>query len=483
MQGTGLTRSALIRRIVSYTLMVVAVIGIATVLIFLMLGYRFNRYNGTIQQGGLVQFISQPSGASIKVGDIILAKKTRAKITLTPGDYLVTMQKAGYQDWKKNVVVKAGAVLWLNSARFVPNNPKTTSVLDMKTLDSMSARGNMMALLQAKTTPTITLVNISGDTIKTEDVTVPSSLLPQVKTKTTPAYKLGDWLSNRYVLLERTVAGVSDWIVVDTDSPDQSIMIGASKNHLPLEVVSDPRSSGALLVRYSDGTVAQEVISSQNVTKLPLENVATMMSDNDTLFYVTTPHAGQVSSGYLTLGSTRARTLRTYETDKTVQISSGEYFSTRYIATSVGTTTYIDQIESLPSSDDQSPAVEATPLKTITTPSGVLFSGFKASGRFVILQQKDGLTTFDIELMKQSDTPIVGVEHLSSQLKWLDQFHFWSDANGYMRQYEFDGTNQVDIVAVAPGFAADYSSNGKYLYTIGKSATGFSLQQTKMILN
>jgi len=480
MQGTGLTRKALIRRVISYTLMVVAVLAIATVLIFLMLGYRFNRYNGTIQQGGLVQFISQPSGASIKVGDILLAKKTRSKITLTPGNYLVTMQKDGYHDWTKNVTVKAGAVLWLNSVRFVPNNPETKSVLTMKTLGSMSVHENTIALLRSTSRPTLSLVDIHDDTVRTQDVTIPNSVLDS---KAAATYKLDDWLSDRYVLLERTIGRVSDWVVVDTDSPADSIVVTGTKKHLPLEVASDPRSSGAVLIRYSDGTVASETISSQKITKLPLENVATISSDGNTLFYVTLPHGSQVSTGYLTLGDGQARTLRTYETNKVVQIASGRYFSTRYVATSVGTTTYIDQLASLPSSDDQAATINTVPFKTITTPSKVLFSSFKANGRFVTLQQKDDLTTFDIELMKQSDVPIVGAKKLAAPLEWFDQFHFWSDTNGYLRQYEFDGTNQADILAVAPGFSASYSSNGKYLYTIGKVANGYTLQQTKMIVD
>lgn len=480
MHGTGLSQNALIRRVISYTLMVVAVLLISIVLVLLMLGYRFNRYSGTIQQGGLVQFISQPSGASIKVGDIILAKKTRSKITLTPGDYLVTMQKTGYRDWKKNVTIKAGAVLWLNSARFVPNDPKTAPVLTMKTLDSISTRGNVIALLQDKLTPTVTMVDVSGDTPKTENITVPDSVLAS---KVAAGYTLGDWLSDRYILMKRTISGASDWIAVDTDSPKDSTVIASSKSRNPLEVTSDPRSSGAVLIRYSDGTVASQSISSQEFVDLPLKSVASMTSDGNTLFYTTAPRNGQVSTGYLTLGDDQSRILRTYETDKAVRISSGHYFSTRYIATSVGTATYIEQVESLPSSDDQGSQITSLPFKTVMTPSPVSFSSFKANGRFVVLQQSDSLTTFDIELMRQSDTPIADAKKLSLQLKWLDQFHFWSDANGYLRQYEFDGTNQTDVVKVEPGFSASYSSNGRYLYTIGKTSTEYQLQQTKMILD
>ena len=76
--------------------MTTAVVGLSIILLFLMLGYRFNKDQGTITQGGLVQFITTPPGARVTVGSAQLANITPSKITLTPGTYGVSMERNGY---------------------------------------------------------------------------------------------------------------------------------------------------------------------------------------------------------------------------------------------------------------------------------------------------------------------------------------------------------------------------------------------------
>jgi hypothetical protein len=46
----------------------------------------------------------------------------------------------------------------------------------------------------------------------------------------------------------------------------------------------------------------------------------------------------------------------------------------------------------------------------------------------------------------------------------------WSDRDGRLRFYEFDGANQHDIMSVAPGQAVTLSPSGKYVYGISKQA-------------
>ena len=94
-----------IRRVVVYTIMVTAILSITTILLLLMLGYRYNQGNNNFVQGGLVQFNSQPTGASVRVGSADLASRTRSKITLNPGDYKVRMSLNGYRDWEKDATV------------------------------------------------------------------------------------------------------------------------------------------------------------------------------------------------------------------------------------------------------------------------------------------------------------------------------------------------------------------------------------------
>lgn len=80
-------RRQLITRIVVYSLMTLGVVSLVTFLVFIMLGYRFNRDTSSIQQGGLVQFASRPTNASVTIGNAKLGDLTPSKITVNPGNY------------------------------------------------------------------------------------------------------------------------------------------------------------------------------------------------------------------------------------------------------------------------------------------------------------------------------------------------------------------------------------------------------------
>ena len=67
-------------------------------------------------------------------------------------------------------------------------------------------------------------------------------------------------------------------------------------------------------------------------------------------------------------------------------------------------------------------------------------------------------------------------------LRWLDDNYMWSDLGGSLTIREFDGTNKHTINAVQAGQGVTLTDNGRYLYSINKSTTGYQLQRVRMIL-
>ncbi len=477
-------RRQVIRRAVTYTFMVSVVLLLSAALVLLLLGYRFNSQSGTLVQGGLVQFISQPSGARVTVGAAQLANTTRSKITLNPGSYDVTMTLDGYRTWKKRVTVKAGTVLWLNSAQFVPSNPQTKSVKAYASLSSMSVRpgGQYAALLTNSATPEIDVAKITGDTPEITTLTLPSSLYTAATSS--HVFSLGEWSSDdQYVLMKHTYDDHIEWIAVDRTDVTKSRLIPTGKDSYPADVIYNPRSSDHVLVRSSSGIVSDVNLSDGSSTTLPLSGVQTMDAWGSNLFYTSVDSDGKtVSTGYLTLGSSAPRVVQSYDVSQSVHFSGGQYFGSYYFATSVGKQTTVTSLTSLPDSASTDP-LQSEVLHVIASPHEVSDVDFKSGGRFVTVTTGVSQAVYDIELDTESIVPIVGLtQPLTSPLEWLDEYHFWSDSNGSMRQYEFDGSNQTDIVKVAPGFKAVYSQDDKYLYTIGKTSDGYQLQQTKMII-
>lgn len=86
----------IIRRILLSSIATLAVIIIATSAILFMLGYRLDGGKG-LEQGALLQFDSQPSGADVYVDGLNINSRTASKKTVVAGTHSVRMAKAGYQ--------------------------------------------------------------------------------------------------------------------------------------------------------------------------------------------------------------------------------------------------------------------------------------------------------------------------------------------------------------------------------------------------
>lgn len=472
-------------RIAVYGFMTLAVVALSVALFFAMLGWRYNQNKNTFVQGGLVQFISQPSGANVQVNDIRLANKTRSKITLNPGDYTVKMSLNGYRDWEKNASIKSGTVLWLNSAHFVPNKPTTSSIFKSPTITSaaMQEDGRRIALMTDRTVPAITLFETNDDTPEPKVITVPNTLYQKTDKSSFDIIKQsGD---GRRILLKHTFAdNATEWLVVDQGSVDKSYVIPQDEG-LSIEAVQfDPSSSDRAYVQYSDGSIRRLDLSSGERSDVVASNVHDFtLTSSGWLFYSTKPINGTVTTGYVSQDKKEMRIMQTFSTDKPVHVAAGRYFDTFYTLTTVSDKATLRAYNSFPSSDSDE-AFKSLATTTIRTPTPITFTGFKADGRFVVLQQARMQTVYDIDLKKQSNVAIEGLAaDMVKPMQWLGTFHFWNDATGFARQYEFDGTNQQSITEVTPGYPAAYSPNQKYFYTIRVTDEGASLQRTLMILN
>src|SRR5690606_16465960 len=96
-------KKQLILQVAIYALMTATVLMVVFALVLYTLGYRFDRAAGTLEQGGLVQLNSIPSGAKLTINATRLSATTSTKTTLAPGPHTITMNRDGYGLWQKTV--------------------------------------------------------------------------------------------------------------------------------------------------------------------------------------------------------------------------------------------------------------------------------------------------------------------------------------------------------------------------------------------
>ncbi|MDB5168136.1 MAG: hypothetical protein JWO55_394 [Candidatus Saccharibacteria bacterium] len=481
-------RKQLLKLFTIYTAMSVAVIVLVSILVFFMLGYQFNRTDGKIEQGGLVQFDTRPSGADVTIDGKTLGTRTASRKTLTTGQHFITMQRPGYKQWQKSIDVKAGSVLWLTYARLVPNDLKPANVASFATVSSTASSpdNKWMAVKDDPTTPTIRLADISGDAVEVTNIEIPATAYTAPSPDKSQSFSLETWNpSSRSILVKHTYDDTkTEWLVIDPQN------ITASRNVTTLLGVNATKvvfsgNNNSILYALVENSIRKIDLGATTLSGPLVSNVAEFsMYDNTTIMYTTLldPSTKMRHAGYFDEGATKPRIIRTYTDDGQVplHIAVGKYFDDYYVAIAYDQTVEIMK-GALPRSDITSPS-PFTPVTTMSTPGGAQYLSILTNGRFVVAQTPTAFEVRDIELSKTTTT-LKSVAPLQRELRWLDGYTVWSDQDGILRTYEFDGLNQREIMPVAPGFSVTYSPNAKYLYGIVKSADGkFHLERVQMIL-
>lgn len=483
MYNSRRSRRSFFRHAVVYGGMAIVILLLAAALLLALMGYRYDQSKHELVQGGLVQFISQPAGASIAVDSIQLAAKTRSKVTLFPGKYNVKMSLDNYRDWQKNITVKANVVIWLDTARLVPSSPQTTVIETIPTLTSAIGRpkNTNFAYMTNVSQPIISLLPVADQTPTITQLTIPSSRFMNGENH---RFELDKWRDDRYILVKHTSSNGVEWLVVDTTNPATAFRVREYSQTAKVKaVLFDPISTAKVFVWYSDGSVRSQTLAGGALSDSLLNQVEDLyVNGNGTLFAATASQPGRVDTKYLSYGSTTPTTLEEIETTSPVRIVGGEYYGDVYITTTVGTMMTVRDYTSLPASGTTQPLSSTLEYQT-SVPSSPKFLSQHRGARYITAEFGTGLATYDIETKVASIVPFTGLKKpLDQPVDWLDANHFYTTENGKLRQYEFDGSNQADIVDIAPSTVAMYSNNDKYLLTVGKTKRGYTLQRTLMVL-
>lgn len=482
-------RKVLIQRIAVYGLMTIATVGLVTVLVFVMLGYQFNKSDGKIEQGGLVQFDSRPTGADVTIDGAAFGTRTASKTTMTSGQHFITMSRTGYKTWQKSIDVVPGSVLWLNYTRLIPNDltPSSAATLSSATGAVASEDNKWLAVKEAASTPVIKLADISQDKVKMADLTLPVSSFTAPSEGKTQSFAIDSWdPDSRYLLVKHTYNDdATEWLVVDTQN------VAATKNMTTLldvaatKVVFSNNNSHILYAKI--GSDVRKIDLNAATLSRPLAtNVAEFALYSDSMITFTTERDGTTgtrSVGYYVDGADAPRIVKTYTDDGTAPL---HFVVGRYFSDTIESIAYGDTLTMLKGDlpRDDTTKITLKDLATMPLVGGAQYLTDMTNGRFIVAQNGATIAVYDLELTKSTTFTLKGAGDVTKQLKWLDNYTMWSDRDGTVRLYEFDGANQQNIMQVEPGFDVALSPNSKYLYGITKASDGsYHLTRVKLILS
>lgn len=476
-------RQPLVRTAV-YSLMTVSVIVIVSLLMLVVLGYSFNQKDGKLEQGGLLQFQTIPSGATVTLDEVKMGSQTNTKSTVETGNHSVRFDRDGYRTWQKSILIHAGQIGWLSYARMIPSTITTQPVRSFTALSGSLASPDRRYIMlhEAADQPTFLLADISGDSLQYRTIALPSGSYTAPSAGKTQTFTLDSWSTDENSILIRHTYDDSktEWLYLDRNSPEKSIDITTAFAVQPSKLVF-AGSGHRLLFVQTDDIVRRLNLDDQTLTR-PLATRINNFNryDDKTIIYVTNPDdKGQRTVGYAATDITDPQTIATYPGDgQPLYADMGSYFNRRYVALVHGTELKIVTGD-LPTSGHKG---NLKTFATQTVPAGAMNLNMSRNGRFAVEQLPDGYATYDLELMKYDKTTWAVQPTTQREISWLDDYMIWSDGGGQLRFYEFDGANQNNIMPVAEGFSTSISPNDKYVYGIGKTDKGYELKRALLLL-
>jgi len=481
-------KQLLIRRIITYTVMILAVIVIVSGTILFILGYRLDSDKGRLEQGALVQFDSRPNGAEVAIDGASINANTPSKQTVVAGRHQFVVNKPGYETWSKTLNVKAGTLEWLDYLLLVPKNLKTESVATYASVYGEKASPDYKWLLvqEKADTPTFQLVDLRSQQIKSSAILIPSSVYSEASTAgVVHSFTMQSWDEDgRYVIVKHVYSDKTEFIVVDTQNVARSANVSTLLS-ISLSELKFSGTNGTTLYGLTDGTVRKLDLANRTISRGLVSNVKNFnVFDNTILTFTGTnpSNAAQQVVGIYREGDEAPHILRTVNDLTTpLTIAATQYYSDDYIAISEGLKVTVLK-GSYPASTD----TLNTSLKQyaeIKASANVDTTQFSEEGDRLVVQSGLNFVGYEIEYMRATNAAITTTETTPHTLQWLDNAYLWAVYDGHLSIREFDGTNTHVIMPMEPGFDATLSQNGKYLYGIAKSGNSYQLQRVTMILN
>ena len=472
-----------------YTLMVSAIIVVVALLVFIMLGYRFDSDAQKIEQTGLVQFDSSPSGATVEIDKKALSQKTSTKSVVSPRTHEFSIWREGYETWWKQLDIAPGTVTWLDYARLVPKDRKTDSVHTFEKLDDIAfAPFGRFALAHTEpSSPQFELYDLrNADEVKKTTLTLPGELLAgSDDAEGVHSYQIDEWdQSGRYILIKHVYNDQTEWLLADRENEKNTKNISRIVD-LPIADAQISGSGGTRvfvlteetvrLANLTDGTLSRAYASKVKSFSLYGSDVITFigLADND---------SGDRVLGLVRRSDSSPHVIKTVPaTDQSpIAISTTNYYKKDYVVTSVGASVEILAGE-YPGKDRQArdTLLQYASFKSTESVAWLQTSG---NGRFVVAQGENGYMSYDLE-RDTTSSPIRFAEPTAQKLRWLDNYNFWTTEGGQLVMEEFDGTNKHVIAQTDGAFEASFDHNFTYLYSIAPAENGYSLQRVQMILD
>lgn len=467
-------RAHMIRLIIGYVLIGVAVLIATVILLYQAYGFGLDK-NGEVVQNGLVFVSSQPNGAEIYINNKLYKNTTNSRLQLPEGDYSIDVKRTGYRPWHRNISVTGNSVSRYDYPLLIPTSlapAPLKSYAGLPAFASQSPDRRWLLVSQPGSVLNFDAYDLAdptkiGDNLKT--VALPASVVTG-SVAGEHAWKLLEWsTNNRHVVLEHTYSGGREYVLVDREEPARSVNLTKT---LGLEAGQILSLRDKKFDKYYVFDPAAKTVSSLTLNEpapVPvLEGVLAFKSYGaDILLYAT--EAGVSAPGKV---MTMLR-----DDDVTYKIqeigAAGPFLLdlARYDG---------DWLVAVGASGDNKAYVFKNPQSFRKTgkvarliPAQVLhvaapnYLAFSSNTRFVMIENGNSFAVYDAETDEgYAYTAALPLDAGQTHATWMDGHRITYASGGKTVLFDYDHTNAQTLAAAAPGFLPFFDRDYEYVYNL-----------------
>jgi len=473
-----------IRVILTNIFMSVSVVAIVFVLMLIAMGFSFNE-SGKLEQAGLLQLSSHPSGASVEIDKSVQFGHTDFSKMLSAGKHSVYIDKEGYDHWEQDVKIDPGLFTRVEWIRLFPKNADVSNVSGFKSLRLATFSPDRRWLIVAEQeSSNLIRINIQDEKLKHENLSLANLLNSSSANAQTGIIEIKAWSETDNKILVRWTREnqTATWHLFDLEHSENSINL-SSKLNLAFEDVQIANGSASKLWALAAGKLYSIDLDKYSISDAIAENVILFSHNKDNVAFISTgkdEKSGKTKRYLMTFkegekGSTYIRTL-SGKKDLSVRLTMGTHWNEEWIAYQAGADVAILSGRYPSFGKDETDKLKAKLEKTLNyTPIAL---GENQKQRIIIFAGEKDYYFYDIET---TDNEAVSLSNPITNINWLDDYLIWHNIDNKIIVRDFDGSNRRTVAKKASqNYPVTISENNRWLYYFNEKDEKVTLKRYKL---
>lgn len=462
-----------IRLMVGYVLISVLIVLATVILLYQAYGYGLDKH-GQIIQNGLVFVSSTPTPADIYLNGSFENAKTNTRLVLPAGQYTLKLTRSGYHSWQRSVGVEGGSVERFDYPFLFPAKLATTTTkayAGQPALASQSPDRRWLLIEQPGSITNFDLFDLNNRQQSPGAISLPTGLVNSEAPA--QAWQPIEWAAdNRHLLLLHTFQGGSDYILLDRETPSNSLNLTQTLKLAPTAQLTLNNKHFDQYYLYDSAAAALGTLTLNVPTLQPvLTRVLAFKAYASNVVLFATDSGAPTGQAYIKiLQDGKIYQIRTVASGSNYLLNLARYKGYWYMSAGVGSEgrlyIYKNPVQRLVANPKQT-LVPASILKVIQ-PDTLSFS---SSARFIAAESGAAFAVYDAENDKtynyQLNVSVSNGQHAS----WMDGNHLIVTSGDRLVVFDYDDTNQQVLNGAVPGSLPYFDRDYKWLYNLALTGT------------